>query len=338
MSLIFDPNAVFFTIPYFNHPISWYGCIFALSFFCGFKIFIWMYKRILIDNITIEKQFLNTKVEKNHQYSKKSKALQRFYSKYNTNSEKKDKLALYLYLEEKFPKEITSISKKAESYADKALLYIIIGTIVGARLGHILFYENILDFILSPLSILKTWEGGLASHGGIIAIIIASYLFVKKNKELSYICFLDLLSIPTMFVCAWIRIGNFMNQEILGRATNCFWGITFLHPADFGPVVPRHPMQIYEFLLYIATFFLVFFLWKKNPYKSREGLYIGLTLSVAFSVRLFLEFLKVNQSVYDHLFFLQMGQLLNIPMIALGFFLIFKKRNSTKKKHTSNIN
>lgn len=335
--ITFDMNPICFTIPFINHDIAWYGVIFSSAFYLGYKIFIWMYARYSLQTITIPKQLLNVSVPSNFILSKKGQKLYDFYRARVSDNEKMDKLKLRLYLEERGNNPIPSIQSKSVQFAESGLLYIIIATVLGSRLGHILFYENIWEYVSSPIMIIKTWEGGLASHGGVIAILIAAYVFVKRKGTISFLTFMDLLSIPTIFVCSWIRIGNFINQEILGAPSSLPWAIIFKHPADGALAVARHPMQLYEFLLYASVFFFLLFLWKKNTYKNHTGLYTGLTLLISFTVRFFLEFLKLPQSIYDYTFPLQMGQLLSLPMIAFGLILTLKalvgKEALDKKAH-----
>ncbi|MCH9616767.1 MAG: Phosphatidylglycerol--prolipoprotein diacylglyceryl transferase [Chlamydiia bacterium] len=332
--ITFDMDPVCFSIPFIEHDIAWYGVIFSASFYVGYKIFIWIYARYSLQNITIPEKYEKARIPSDFVLSKKGQKLLDFYQARVSNKEKVDQLKLRLYLEEREEDPIPSIQSQSITFAESALLYIIIATVVGSRLGHILFYENIWPYITSPIMIIKTWEGGLASHGGIIAIFIAAYLFIRK-RSISFLTFMDLISIPTIFVCSWIRIGNFVNQEILGAASSLPWAIIFKHPADGALPVARHPMQLYEFLLYASVFFLLFSLWKKNTYKKQTGLYTGLTLVISFSVRFFLEFLKVPQSIYDYHFPLQTGQLLSIPMILFGLVLIIKalgKKEALDKK------
>ena len=145
--------------------------------------------------------------------------------------------------------------KMAISVADRLTFYIVLATIVGARLGHFLFYESPSRYLKHPMEILQIREGGLASHGAVIAIILALILFARKAKieGLNWVKLLDLIAIPTAFVGCCIRIGNFINQEILGKESHLPWAVFFGHPADWNAaMVPRHPVQIYEALFYLA--------------------------------------------------------------------------------------
>lgn len=209
--------------------------------------------------------------------------------------------------------------------SDKLLFYVVIATIIGARLGHLIFYEKPQSYLLHPEEIFKIWQGGLASHGAAVAIILALYLFSFKKFnliKLSFLTLLDMVSAPISLAAVFIRVGNFFNQEILGIPTKLPWGIIFGHPFDKGPVLPRHPVQLYEALFYLLTFFTLFYLSKK---KLRQGRLIGLFLIMIFFFRFLIEFLKEEQSFLVNSNYLTMGQYLSIPFILLGCLLFFKK-------------
>lgn len=212
--------------------------------------------------------------------------------------------------------------KERFRFVEKLTVYVIVGTVVGARLGHILFYENLRDYLLHPLNILKTWEGGLASHGGAIGIFIALILFSLKMKKLSVIRIIDFLAIPTLLVGTLIRIGNFINQEVLGTVTTVPWAIVFGHPMDGSFPAPRHPAQLYEALFYLVTFLTFWKLFPRLiPYKGRLA---GLFFTAVFLFRFAIEFLKEEQSYLlgDPTF--TMGQWLSIPFILLGAILLWR--------------
>jgi len=213
-----------------------------------------------------------------------------------------------------------SLKVRAMVFSERLTLYMLISTVVGARLGHIFFYENWGDYLLHPLEIVKTWEGGLASHGAVIGILVGITLFYYRSRRefpmINIPRILDLIIIPSLFVGTLIRFGNFMNQEILGVVTTVPWAIVFGHPVDGGLPLPRHPAQLYEAFFYLATFFLF---WRLFPRMIRyPGRLSGIFFILIFAVRFLIEFVKEEQS---HLFshqFLTMGQLLSIPMILLG--------------------
>lgn len=221
--------------------------------------------------------------------------------------------------------------REATQIADRLTLYMILGTVIGARLGHFLFYEHPSLYLNNPLQIFKTWEGGLASHGGALGIIIALLIFSWRIKQtypqLNWIRLLDFVCIPTALAATCIRIGNFVNQEVLGTPTDLPWGVVFGHPADHTLPLPRHPVQLYEAVFYLAVFFLLFRLSYKNYFFKTEGKLIGLFLMLVFGFRFLIEFWKTEQSHILSTQTLTMGQILSLPLILLGLvFFLFRSR------------
>lgn len=216
--------------------------------------------------------------------------------------------------------------ESAPKLAEQMLLYVIFGAIIGARLGDVLFYQNWFDLVRHPLSIIAVWEGGLASHGGAIGILVGLWLFARK-KKIPFWTAVDFTVIPAAIAAVFIRIGNFFNQEILGTPTSVPWGVLFLHPADGGAIVPRHPVQLYEAGAYLLIFVALVLHWRRQPPFQRKGELTGLFLMSVFTVRFLIEFLKVEQSVYlTHDSILTMGQWLSIPFIILGVSLWIRTR------------
>lgn len=209
--------------------------------------------------------------------------------------------------------------EKKDLNLDNLLIYIVLGTIIGARLGHCLFYEP-LYYLSNPVKILAVWEGGLASHGGGIGVLTALYLFVRKNNE-SFLWLVDRLSIPTALAGAFIRTGNFFNSEITGIKTSVPWAVVFTRNDN----IPRHPVQVYEAISYFIIFLVLLFLYKIRGKSIKKGSLFGIFLVMIFCVRIFLEFFKSVQSSYNVDFFLSTGQILSIPFIFAGLFLIFRK-------------
>jgi len=209
--------------------------------------------------------------------------------------------------------------------ADTIFIYTAIGAIVGARLGHILFYDLQL-YLDNPIEMLYIWHGGLASHGGAIGILVMMYIYTLKDKSKTFLWLLDRLLIPVALGCMFIRFGNFFNSEIIGKPTDLPWGIIFLKNLAYTPV-PRHPSQLYEALSYLLIFI---FLWKYytlNFNKLKEGAITGLFFILMFSARFIIEFTKENQSDFENGMSLNMGQLLSILPIIIGFWLFFRKDN-----------
>ena len=206
---------------------------------------------------------------------------------------------------------------------DTLLWTLMLCTIVGARLGHCLFYQPEY-FLARPVEILKVWEGGLASHGGTIAIMIGMWWFVKKygrKYDFGYIWLLDRLAIATAFAAMFIRLGNLMNSEIYGHETSLPWGFIF---ALNGEIVPKHPTQLYEALCYLTTGIVLFSIYKFALPKIREGLLLGIFFIGIFLSRFFIEFVKENQVGFEEGMALNMGQLLSIPFILMGIYLIVR--------------
>jgi len=232
-----------------------------------------------------------------------------------------------------------------EEWSDQLFFWIVIGAILGSRLGHCLFYEwhdygqpveflgmtfNYRNpYIEHPLRILKIWEGGLASHGGAIGIILAAWLLNKykfsryPQFKTSWLWILDRLCIGVCVTGALIRLGNLFNSEIYGGPTDLPWGFIFVRGEE-NRDVPCHPTQIYEMLYLLVTLAVTLPLYWKTDARRREGLLIGIFMTIVFGVRFLLEFIKNNQEQFEDGHLLNMGQILSLPFIALGIFLIIR--------------
>lgn len=217
---------------------------------------------------------------------------------------------------------------------DRLLVYVIIGTVVGARLGHCLIYEP--DYYLAhPLEILKIWKGGLASHGGTVGVVIAFFIFIKQSKgKYSFFELADMIVVPIALVCTFIRLGNFMNSEILGKPTDGPFGVIF---ARIGDMTPRYPAQLFEAAAYFATFIILtilYFTWKNRP----KGTLLGILLLLVYTARYFIEPLKEEQADYSLNSGMNVGQLLSIPFIIGSLLLIvilFVMQKRSYKKGTN---
>lgn len=199
----------------------------------------------------------------------------------------------------------------------------IISTIVGARLGHCLFYEPEI-YLSDPIKILFIWQGGLASHGAAIGIIFGLWLYVKRQQDITLMWILDRIVIVVALAGCFIRLGNFFNSEILGIEATIPWAVIFSRIDD----VPRHPVQIYEALSYLAVFFILNSLYNKYKSASPKGLLFGLFLSLIFGARFILENFKTAQASFEADDSLKMGQLLSIPFILLGIYFIIKSKKN----------
>lgn len=215
-------------------------------------------------------------------------------------------------------------------------LFCFVGTLVGARLGHCLFYDP--EYYLAhPIEMLKTWKGGLASHGGTIGVISA-VLYHAHRAKLGQLWLLDRLSIAVAPVAALIRLGNFFNHEIYGHATSMPWAVRFVtnvsaweHGAEPIFSDPSHPTQLYEALCYLATFGLCYYLYRYTNAARRNGQIFGAFLMCIFGSRFFVEFVKNVQEAFEEGMLLNMGQLLSIPFVLIGLWLVVRGSSPAAK-------
>ena len=213
-----------------------------------------------------------------------------------------------------------------EKWMGSLLIYVAVATVVGARPGHVFFYQW--DYYSQhPLKILATWEGGLASHGGAIGIIIAILLYSRFVTHRSPLWTFDRLTVAIALVGGLIRIGNLMNSEIFGHATTLPWGFMFPRSQEwhvFYEGVACHPTQLYEALAYFFIFGLMMWMyWRRNA-GERPGLLFGTFLTGVFGFRFFVEFIKNPQVAFEANMTLDMGQWLSIPFVVLGVILIVR--------------
>lgn len=228
-------------------------------------------------------------------------------------------VSAYLIMKRIFKKE--GIPLKA---LDDLTLFVGVGTVVGARLGHCLFYEPEI-YLKEPLRILKIWEGGLASHGAAIGILLAIWLFARQYKY-SFIYLLDRLAIVVPLSGAFIRLGNLANSEIYGKATSLPWGFQFRRSLDVAHrFEAHHPTQIYEALAYVMITILLWQIYKRSK-TLRPGYLFGLFLILLFAIRFLIEFVKEPQVAFEQEMLLNMGQLLSVPFIIAGAAIIYWSR------------
>jgi len=201
---------------------------------------------------------------------------------------------------------------------DSLTMHVFLGTLIGARLGHCLFYEPAY-YLSNPIKILMVWQGGLASHGAAIGILIGLYIFAKKQKR-TLLWILDNVLIVMPFALFCIRMGNLMNSEIYGHVTSMPWGFIFERN---GETEPKHPTQLYEALSYLLIFFVTYYLGAIKNAKQQKGLIFGLSFVLLFSARFLIEFVKENQVAFESGMTLNMGQLLSLPFILLGFVILY---------------
>ena len=274
-----DPDRFAFHIPFFDHPVAWYGLLFVLGIVCGYFIVVSMLKWWL---------------------KKEGDGDPRLH---------------------------------ASQLADRLTWFALIGGIIGARLGHVFLYEW--PYYSSHLlAIFKIWEGGLASHGGAVGVVVGLLFFrwslQKRYPYLSLVAILDTLAVPIPLVGAFIRVGNFINQEIIGTHSTLPWAVVFVHPVDGGGIYSRHPVQLYEALAYLAIFALLFTLWAFKKEQLRRGILSGLFFLLVFGVRFFLEYVKDQRGYVFNESYLLTGQILSVPFILLGFWLLFYGRQAKR--------
>ena len=211
--------------------------------------------------------------------------------------------------------------KKILDIFDDLISYIIIGVIVGGRLGYVIFY-NLNYYSKNILEVFMLWKGGMSFHGGLLGVIIATYIFSKKNNVNSFL-FLDLISMSAPIGIFFGRISNFINSELYGRKTDLFWSVKFEKIDD----ALRHPSQIYEAIFEgIILFILLNFIFKKQIYKF-PGLISALFLIFYSTFRFFIEFTREPDTQIGYILFnLTLGQLLSFLFFMIGLFLFYKRK------------
>lgn len=217
--------------------------------------------------------------------------------------------------------------KYSEGHLDSIVVYLFFGLLIGARLGHVLFY-NFAYFSQNPVEILQIWHGGLSSHGATIGILAAYVLWIYVHK-VKFVKYVDAIAVPITLTAGFVRIGNFFNSEILGKFTDGSWGVTF---KKLGETAPRYPTQIFESLLCFAIFFILLFVYKKY-YKKVPVLFIEcLFLLLYFSTRFIVEYWKDVNSLPAS-FPLTTGQALSILpiLIALVYFIFYFPKMKARK-------
>ncbi len=227
-----------------------------------------------------------------------------------------------------------SLKEKAEQICEKIMFHVVWAVTLGARLAHIVFYENLTTYLANPSRIFKVWEGGLASHGaflfGVLAVLFFMNRYKKSARPLKCIDMLDAIFLMSFVAFFFIRIGNLINQEILGIETTVSWGVVFGHPADgvFGAI--RHPVQIYEAFSYLFVW-VVFYKIRKKYLFITPGFMTFSLCSVGLSLRFFWEFFKIEQSAHA-LSYLTMGQILTMPGILIGLYGLIKVYKKSKRR------
>ena len=232
-------------------------------------------------------------------------------------------------------KRLYKEQKIKDELIDPLFIYCFFGILIGARLGHCIFYQPG-DFLTSWKGIIEmllpihfmadgSWKvvgyAGLASHGGTLGLMIALWLYVRKTN-LSIWTVLDNIAIATGITACFIRLGNLMNSEIIGKITDVPWAFIF----EKVDAAPRHPGQLYEAIAYAILFFIMWALHKKMPEKIGTGWYFGFCLAYIFTFRFFIEYTKEIQEAFEASLPLDMGQILSIPFVILGVYCMIKAK------------
>ncbi len=237
-------------------------------------------------------------------------------------------LLAYQYGEWLFKRE-----KYPEGWVDKLFVYSLVSVVLGARLGHCLFYQW--DYYSAhPLEILKVWEGGLASHGGTFGVILALWWYSRQVTKQSVWWLFDRIIPCVAVLCFCIRLGNLMNSEIFGFPTDMPWGFEFVRSREWHQLYegqPCHPTQIYEMLYCLTAGVVSFVMYHKFHLQKYVGLITGVSLLIFFGTRLALEFMKNPQVAQEVGMTLNIGQLLSLPLILLGLYLIWQSRTAREK-------
>ena len=221
----------------------------------------------------------------------------------------------------------------SEELLDPLLLTMVISTVLGARIGHFAFYEPEV-FRTNPLQIITPPFSGLASHGGVIGILIGLYLYTRA-KKMSYLWVVDRIAITAALGGCFIRLGNMMNSEIVGKVTDVPWAFIFKRLTEFGSFsqLPRHPTGLYEAISYLLLSLLLFWIWNKYKTQTPQGLLLSIYLIWTFGFRFVFEYFKENQVSFENELPYNMGQILSVPAVLLGiFFLIVAWRDKDKQQ------
>ena len=235
--------------------------------------------------------------------------------------------ALAFFLGYLIMRRIFRREKKPEDDVGTLLLYILVGTLIGARLAHCFFYDPAY-YLSRPGEIIQIWRGGLASHGALIGIIAALYFYSRKHPHQPFLWLLDRLAIVGALGGALIRLGNFFNSEIIGTPSRLPWSVIFPRAMD-GDLKLRHPAMLYEAAAYFLIFLFLLLIYKKQGDQVPPGELIGLLLITVFTSRFFIEFVKIRQAAYQLPLPLSVGQLLSIPAVIAGVILLIRSRTRT---------
>ncbi len=226
-----------------------------------------------------------------------------------------------------FVRRMFQAEKAPEAWLDKAFIYVVVGAVLGARLGHVVFYDW--EYYSKNLAeIPMVWRGGLASHGGAIGIILALWIYSRIVTQKSILWILDKVVVPTALAGCFIRLGNLMNSEILGKPADVPWAFIFVREDK----IPRHPVQLYESLSYLASFFVLYWVYWKTSKRQQPGFVFGLFLILIFGFRIIWEYFKESQGGIESSFanIMSTGQLLSVPFVLIGLYFVLRKAPTNK--------
>ncbi|RIV19266.1 prolipoprotein diacylglyceryl transferase [Fibrisoma montanum] len=209
---------------------------------------------------------------------------------------------------------------------DTLLIYMVVSTVLGARIGHFLFYEPQV-LLRNPLEVILPPYAGLASHGAAIGIMLGLWLYSRREASRktgqTFLWVTDRIVITVALGGAFIRLGNLMNSEIVGRPTDVPWAFIFINNPEYEKI-PRHPSQLYEALSCFVLFLFLFWYWNRNRERTPRGSMLGIFFIWVFTLRFLYEYLKENQEAFENDLFLNMGQILSIPAVALGIYFLIR--------------
>ena len=212
-------------------------------------------------------------------------------------------------------------------WVDSLFMTVLLGTVLGARFGHVFFYGW--DYYSqNPLDMLKIWEGGLASHGAVIGVIISLVIWSKRVSKKPLLWILDRTVLAMVFGGSLVRLGNFFNSEIVGIPSDLPWAVNFVR---LGDGIARHPAQLYEAIAYMISFVILYLGYWKYDKGKNQGFLFGMFMVLVFGFRFFVEFVKENQEAFENDMSLNMGQWLSIPIVLIGLFFIWKSNSNTAK-------
>ena len=327
----------FFTIPLLGWKMSWYFFFWDVGFLLAFFLCIYQFYRYQLN----DPYFLKTDLKKG--FESQQALLDQLNAEIKKVQDKEGVDEKYLgyevvdvakilkrkELEKRYSKKIFSLPARSVKFSIVVFCLIIFLVFLGARVVHMISYEHPFVYIKAPWKLFYFWRGGRASHGGIIGTCLAVWLFLKwaqpKLPFLTWIKAMDIWSPSILLGCAFIRLGNFFTQEILGKETSMPWGMVYGHPVDGSIPMPLHPVQLYEAIAYFSIVVFLLSLSRQLKFMLGEGKLCGLGFVLGFTARFFLEFFKQEQShIMDPSAIFTMGQILSVPFVIFGFAIYYK--------------